>query len=111
MAGIPREQYDFIPGRSTTQAVGHVLQYISEALSKPKGHAYAIFIDYEQAFDGVTRSRVLEKLHPLLGAESQIFKFIDASYAKTRSELIMDSHIPNESSRRMAYCKEILLAQ
>ena len=76
MTVIPREQYGFIPGRSTTQAVGQVLQYISEALSKPKGHAYAIFIDYKQAFDGVNRNRVLEKLHPVLGAESQIFKFI-----------------------------------
>jgi Reverse transcriptase (RNA-dependent DNA polymerase). len=76
MAVILRKQYGFIPGRSTTQAVGHVLQYISEALSKPKGHAYAIFINYQQAFDGVNRSRVLEKLHPVLGAESQIFKFI-----------------------------------
>ena len=73
---IPRGQYGFIPGRSTTQAVGHFLQYIIEALSKPKGHAYAIFIDYKQAFDGVNRSRVLEKLHPVLGAKSQIFKFI-----------------------------------
>ena len=76
MTVIPREQHGFIPGRSTTQAVGQVLQYISEALSKPKGHAYAIFIDYKQSFDGVNRSRVLEKLHPVLGAESQIFKFI-----------------------------------
>jgi hypothetical protein len=100
-----------IPGRSTTQAVGHVLQYISEALSKPKGHAYAIFFDNEQAFDGVNRSRVLEKLHPFLGAESQIFKFIAFIYEKPRSEFMMDSHIPKESSRRMAYCKEILLAR
>ena len=59
MTVIPREQYGFIPGRSTTQAVGHVLQYISEALSNPKEHANAIFIDYKQAFDGIKRSRVL----------------------------------------------------
>jgi hypothetical protein len=42
-----------------------------------KGHAYAIFIDYKQTFNGVNRSRVLEKLHPFLGAESQIFKLLD----------------------------------
>jgi Reverse transcriptase (RNA-dependent DNA polymerase). len=72
----PREHYGFIPRRSTTQAIGHMLQYISEALSKPKGHAYAIFVDYKQAFDGVNRSRVLEELHTVLGAGSQIFKLI-----------------------------------
>jgi hypothetical protein len=33
---IPREQYGFIPGRSTTKAVGHVLQYISEACQNPR---------------------------------------------------------------------------
>ena len=38
MTVIPREQHGFIPGRSTTQAVGHVLEYISEALSKCNIH-------------------------------------------------------------------------
>jgi hypothetical protein len=76
MTVIPRAQYGFILGRSTTHAVGHVLQYISETLPKPKGQAYAIFIDYQEAFDGLNRSRVPDILHPVLGAESQIFKFI-----------------------------------
>ena len=72
MTVIPREQHGFIPGRSTTQAVEHVLKFVSEALSKPKGHAYAAFVDYKQAFDGVNRNRVLEKLHPVLGPESSL---------------------------------------
>ena len=67
MTVIPRAQYGFILGRSTTQAIGHVLLYISEALSKPKGHANAIFVDFKQAFDGVNRG--------VLGAEIQIYKF------------------------------------
>ena len=81
MTAIPREQYVFIPGRSTTQAVEHVLQYIIEALSKPKGHAYAIFIDYKQAGAEYQRNYTLFQVQKARSPSSQ-----PASYKKKHDQ-------------------------
>ena len=92
MEVTPQEQYGFIPGRSTTQAIQKVLEYIGEALRQPRGCAYATFVDYQKAFDGVNRNILLRKLRTLLGPESQPLKFI-SSILESNEISISDGHL------------------
>ena len=104
MTVIPREQYGFIPGRSTTQAVGHVLQYISEALLKTH-YCICNIHRLQTSFRWGKQEQSTRETAPCSRCRKP------ASYEKTQSEFMMDSHNPKESSRQMAYCKKILLAR
>ena len=64
---IPEEQYGFMPGRSTTQAIAKILAIIWGATESTGGHMYAAFIDYAKAFDGVNRTILLKKVANILG--------------------------------------------
>jgi hypothetical protein len=48
---LPKEQFGYRPGRSTSLAAGSLLQYIRAELEKPKGKLYAVFVDYPKALD------------------------------------------------------------
>jgi len=56
---IPVEQFGFVKGRSTIQAVKALFEEVKRALSKKGGRKYAMFIDFKQAFDAVIRMLLL----------------------------------------------------
>ena len=64
---IPEEQFGFMKGRSTLQAVKCLLDDIDEALGKRKGKLHAIFVDYKKAFDLLNRSILIDKVERMVG--------------------------------------------
>lgn len=64
---IPEEQFGFMKGKNTLQAVRCLLTNIQEALNKQKGKIHIVFIDYTKAFDLINRSMVMGKLEQIVG--------------------------------------------
>ncbi|KAJ4450578.1 hypothetical protein ANN_02005 [Periplaneta americana] len=64
---MPECQFGFTPGRSTIQAVEHLLENITEALKKSRRKYYAVFIDFKKAFDLLDREIITTKLRSMLG--------------------------------------------
>jgi hypothetical protein len=59
---LPPEQFGFRPGKNAHQALSLLLESIKAAKSKVKGKLYAVFVDFEKAFDRVSRDKVIIKL-------------------------------------------------
>jgi len=59
---IPEEQYGFLRGKSTLQAVDVLLNFVSVALDSPRRPVYGVFIDFRKAFDSISRNRILDVL-------------------------------------------------
>ena len=53
MLHLPEEQYGFVTGRSTIQAIEKVLSVIWDATSTTGGLIYVIYVDYAKALEGV----------------------------------------------------------
>jgi len=74
---IPENQFGFRKGKSTLQAATELLRAIEEATSKPKGKYYAVFIDYEKAFDCINRRQLIRKVNDMVGSEHPIARIIE----------------------------------
>src|SRR5690606_28470943 len=74
---VPPEQYGFVSGRSTLQAVLKLLASVVEKVynDRNKTFVYAAFIDYSKAFDSVSRQKLLAKLLGF-GLKGQMFAVI-----------------------------------
>ena len=59
---IPREQYGFMPGRSTILAAKHFHQKLTTAITTKGTKKYAIFIDLTKAFDLTDRKILFNKI-------------------------------------------------
>jgi hypothetical protein len=62
---IPDEQFGFMRGRSTLQAVSSLFESVQEALEKQGGRKYVVYIDFKSAFDAVDRALLLKCLMDL----------------------------------------------
>jgi len=51
---IPENQFEFMPGRSTTDAI-HLLRQIIERFRERKRNLHMVFIDLEKTYDKVPR--------------------------------------------------------
>ncbi len=78
---LPKEQFGFRKHRSTSQAIDILISAIRSQLNKPKGHLYAVFVDFRKAFDSVPRNKLILKLKniyningPILGIINEILK-------------------------------------
>ena len=69
---IPENQFGFRKGKSTIQAASALLHEIEEALSRPTGKYYVVFVDYEKAFDYINRDKLLRKMRDMIGNEHPI---------------------------------------
>lgn len=59
---IPKEQFGFLPQKSTIQAIHIFISDINSALKEDKTSLYACFVDFEKAFDNVDRNLLNQKL-------------------------------------------------
>jgi hypothetical protein len=59
---IPKEQYGFMPGRSTIQAAKLLHKNLSDAVTTKGTKKYAIFIDLTKAFDLSNRTILFQKI-------------------------------------------------
>jgi hypothetical protein len=75
-SAIPDEQYCFMPGKSTLQAVGQLLAEVRDSLKRPRGCLYELSIDYTKAFNSAYRRKLMQKLELTLGRKDCIVALI-----------------------------------
>lgn len=68
---IPEQQFGFVKGRSTTQAVKCIQDDIESALGHPRGKLHAIFIDYTKAFDFLNRQLTIRRIEEITGRNQE----------------------------------------
>lgn len=81
---IPDSQFGFRRGRSTLHAVRNLLTDIDDALRKEKGKFFAVFIDFNKAFDLLDREILITKLERLIGRENYLTIIIRNILSDTR---------------------------
>jgi len=59
---LPDEQHGFRRSRSTMSACRRLLDEIDRVLRRPRGALFAVFVDFQAAFDTAPRDRALQKL-------------------------------------------------
>jgi hypothetical protein len=59
---IPRNQYGFVKGKSTIQAVQHLVKDIQNSVYEEQTPLYGLFLDVKKAFDSVDRPFIFKKL-------------------------------------------------
>lgn len=59
---LPNEQFGFRRGRNCESAIEILRSKIREHLSLPRGNMYAVFVDFQKAFDSLDRKLLLQTL-------------------------------------------------
>ena len=80
------QQYGFLKGRTTEQAMLDILMKITDAIEK-KEYAFGIFLDLSKAFDSLSHNILLNKLnfYGIRGISNQLLK----SYLTNRQQFVM----------------------
>jgi hypothetical protein len=78
---IPDNQYGFVPGRSTLQAINKLIRDTDSAINKSpalkeKPRLYVFFLDLIKAFDTCSRKKVFENLAKNTNLSEQELMFI-----------------------------------
>ena len=73
---LPPEQYGFRPGKGTKEAIDILLTHIKSKISVPRGKTYAAFVDFEKAFDSVSRPKLIQKLHSQFNVKGLTLRLI-----------------------------------
>lgn len=87
---LPEEQYGFRCNRNCQKAIQILRTDIKDALSKPKGIMYAIFIDYQKAFDSIDRTILINTLNKI-GIKGKTLKAV--SNIVTSNSLFIDNGV------------------
>ena len=87
---LPPEQFGYRPRRSTREAIDELITYLQEKISRPKGRAYAAFIDFEKAFDSVQRPGLLQKLYSM-GVKGLTLRLVKSILTRTGFKFSMVS--------------------
>lgn len=83
---LPKEQYGFREGHSTTDQMLCFCQNIRDAQNKrPTNHTVAVFLDLTKAFDRVWNQKLIIKLYEVFGISGRALTWI---YAFLRNRLI-----------------------
>lgn len=90
---LPTEQYGFVPGRKTADAIKHLRISVENSLSKPRGKLYACFIDFAKAFDTVDRDLLLQKLNKKMGITGRILRAIENILETNKIQITNDSKL------------------
>lgn len=75
---FPKEQFGFLPNKSTTRALQNLTADINDALKTPKTPLYACFVDFEKAFDNVNRNLLNRKLIKDFNMGGRLLNLINA---------------------------------
>jgi hypothetical protein len=59
---IPAEQFGFVPGRSSAQAIHRLYEKVYSEVYQQNNKYYVAFLDYAKAFDSVNRTKLFQKL-------------------------------------------------
>ena len=96
---MPNNQYGFLKGKNTTQAIAELIRNVTDNLEK-KNKCAAVFLDLSKAFDSVSHIRLLEKLEKIgiRGKARTLF----ASYLKHRTQFVNFGGI-NSSEEEMKW--------
>ncbi|GBM07647.1 hypothetical protein AVEN_228150-1 [Araneus ventricosus] len=83
---LPKAQYGFREGHSTTDQVIYFCQSIIDAQNKrPTNHTVAVFLDLTKTFDRVWNQKLITKLYEVFGISGRALMWI---YAFLRNSLI-----------------------
>ncbi|GBO16872.1 putative RNA-directed DNA polymerase from transposon X-element [Araneus ventricosus] len=83
---LPKEQYGFREGNSTTDQVLYFCQNTRDAQNKrPTNHTVSVFLDLTKAFDKVWNQNIIIKLYEVFGISGRALTWI---YAFLRNRLI-----------------------
>ena len=85
VVSIDVSQFDFVPGRGTTDAIFVVRQLHEKYLAANKRH-YMAFMDLEKASDRVPRKGIWWALRKL-GVEEWIVRLVQGMYANVQSRV------------------------
>ena len=73
---IPECQFGFRKGRNTIQAAKCLIDQIKDALNKPHGKYYAVFINYSKAFDLIDRKNLMQKIEAAIGENQPLYPIL-----------------------------------
>ena len=73
---LPDGQYGFRYGRSTTDAITHLRDFVRDRLAAPRRFTYAGFVDFSKAFDKVERELLVKKMKEQFNIGGQVLEVI-----------------------------------
>jgi hypothetical protein len=79
---IPKNQYGFVRGKSTIQAVKQLSNDINSSVYEGKKPLYGLFLDVKKAFDSVDRKMIFKKL-----IESQKLSLVELKFLANSLDL------------------------
>ena len=82
---LPPEQFGFQEKKSTNLPLAALINDISNQLETPPGHMYCTFVDFQKAFDNVTRWKLLDKLQNQFSVKGKVLYLI--------AKLLQSNHI------------------
>lgn len=83
---LPEGQTGFRENRSCEDNVFVMHTNIVEALARPKGKIYILFVDFRKAFDSIWHSILWRKLH-MAGISSQIIRVLNSLYHNANTQI------------------------
>jgi uncharacterized protein (DUF2344 family) len=94
---IPDEQFGFVKGKSTIDAVFKLLSYITVELAKQGGYALVAFVDLRKAFDSVVRRILLETVRDFNTVPIELLKMLcvilDVNFIQVHDGLLLSEPI------------------
>ena len=78
-------QFGFMPGRSTTEAI-HILRRLIEKYREKKRDLHMVFIDLEKAYDSVPRTLIWDSLESR-GVSGKYIDLIRDTYVRTETSV------------------------
>jgi hypothetical protein len=73
---MPDMQFSFRRGSSTLQAVHNLLNDVEEALRLPGGKCFAVFVDFSEAFDMLSRAKLVVKLENIIEPDHALTRIL-----------------------------------
>ncbi|CAB3388158.1 Hypothetical predicted protein [Cloeon dipterum] len=104
---IPSNQFGFVKGRSTIQAVQLLVDEINFVVYEKKTPLYALFLDVKKAFDSVSRHFIFEELVGTgrfsVRELNLLAEMLDANFLTVRDGVSASEPIVQSNGSRLAY--------
>ena len=90
--GFDMDQYAYLPGRSSTQAILTLVERIKSGLLKDQ-YSGAVFFDFTDAFGSVDRSLLLEKIRKNFSISGLLFAHIRSFLTDRTARIMFDDSV------------------